>query len=155
MQLDQYIILEANGEYLKSHLMQIHRLCADYHDKAKENARDPDKLILEFFKHVDEPNCLFMIVEEDGQPAGFLFALAHERMAFLNCAYLGLKSRRDSDTLKRECLVRFDTWARKLLCEEGVFQTMRGPYAHKWAEKFGWDYQMTIYHKNFKEPVHE
>jgi len=143
-------ILRADSAYLRKNLMTMHALAGDYHDRAGERTPDADHLMLQFFKHLDSPNCLLIVVEEDGRPAGFLFALAHERMAFLNAAYLGLKNRKDSDTLKRDCLQHFDDWARELKCEEAAFTTMRGPYAHQWAEKSGWEYQFSVFHKRLE-----
>jgi hypothetical protein len=147
----EYSIVVATSDYLKRHLAKMYALAEDYHKRAGVKTHKADDLILQFFKYVGEPNAILLVVEQEESPVGFLFGMAKERMAFLNAAYLILKKGGVSDTIKRECLDRFNDWALSLKCEEGIFTTFRGPYAHQWAEKFGWDYHMTIYHKNYKE----
>jgi hypothetical protein len=150
---DTVTIVEANGAYLRQRIMEIHSLASDYHERAGPKTHTADQITIQFFKHIDSPNTILLVPEKDGKPVGFLFGMAHERLAFLNAAYLNLKDKKEASRLKQECLARFDEWAKGLKCEQACFSTFRGPYAHKWAEKFGWECQMTVYQKNYlKEP---
>jgi hypothetical protein len=58
--------LDVTSAYLRRNLLGVHALAEDYHDRAGDKTPTADQLIIQFLKHVEDPNCFLLSEKKTG-----------------------------------------------------------------------------------------